>query len=90
MSEKGGWLSDAISEGVETVREFTTFLGVERERFVCPECTEACQESHTHDVQRMAFDGGSSASWFCDSCETHFVREVDDESHTMDLYGRGL
>ena len=90
MSEKGGWLSDAISEGVETVREFTTFLGVERERFVCPKCNEACQESHTHDVARAAFDGGSSPSWFCESCETHYVREVDDESHTMDLYGRGL
>ena len=91
MSEEGGgWLSDAITDGVETVRKATSFLGVERERFVCPKCNEACQESRTHDVARAAFDGGSSPSWFCESCETHFVREVDDESHTMDLYGRGL
>ena len=92
MSEEGnGWLSGAISDGVETIRETTrSFLGVERERFVCPECNEACQESRTYDVQRMAFDGGSSPSWFCESCQTHFVREVDDESHTLDLYGRDL
>ena len=91
MSEEGnGWLSDAISDGVETVRKVTSFLGIERERFVCPKCNEACNESRTHDVQRMAFDGGSSPSWFCESCQTHYVREVDDESHTMDLYGRGL
>ena len=88
--ESGGWLSDAINDGVETVRKATSFLGVERERFVCPKCNKACQESRTHDDQRMAFDGGSSPSWFCESCQTHYVREVDDESHTMDLYGRGL
>ena len=90
MSEKGGWLSDAISEGVETVREFTTFLGVEKERFVCPKCNEACRESRTHDVARAAFDGGSSPSWECPECQSHYVRELDDESHTTDLYGRGL
>ena len=88
--EGGGWLSDAISDGVETVRKATSFLGVERERFVCPKCNEACTESRTHDVSRAAFDGGSSPSWECPECETHYVREVDDESHTMDLYGRGL
>ena len=88
--ESGSWLSDAISDGVETVRKATSFLGVERKRFVCPKCNEACNESRTHDAQRMAFDGGSSPSWFCESCETHFAREADDESHTMDLYGRGL
>ena len=89
--ESGSWLSDAITDGVETVRETTrSFLGVERERFVCPKCNEACTESRTHDVSRAAFDGGSSPSWECPECETHFVREADDESHTMDLYGRGL
>ena len=88
--ESGSWLSDAISDGVETVRKATSFLGVKRERFVCPKCNEACNESRTHDVARAAFDGGSSPSWECPECETHFVREVDDESHTLDLYGRGL
>ena len=85
-----GWLSDAISEGVETVREFTTFLGVERERFVCPTCNEACTESRTHDVSRAAFDGGSSPSWECPACSAHYVRETSDETHSLDLYGRGL
>ena len=79
-----------IGEGDGAIQAFRTFLGIQKERFVCPKCNEACQESRTHDVQRMAFDGGSSPSWFCESCETHYVREVDDESHTMDLYGRGL
>ena len=78
-----------IGEGDGPVQSFLTFLGNQKERFVCPKCNEACQESRTHDVQRMAFDGGSSPSWECPECETHYVREVDDESHTMDLYGRG-
>ena len=79
-----------IGEGDGAIQQFLTFLGVERERFVCPKCNKACNESRTHDTQRMAFDGGSSPSWFCESCQTHYVREVDDESHTLDLYGRGL
>ena len=78
-----------IGEGDGPVQSFLTFLGIQKERFVCPKCNEACTESRTHDVQRMAFDGGSSPSWECPECETHYVREVDDESHTMDLYGRG-
>ena len=88
--DSGGWLSDAITDGVETVRKATSFLGVERERFVCPKCNKACNESRTFDEQRMAFDSGSSPSWECPECQTHYVREADDESHTLDLYGRGL
>jgi len=73
-------------EGVTTrIREF---LGVQREAHVCPECNVACRESATHDPNRAAFDGGSSPSWECPECSTHFVREVSDESHGMDLYGR--
>ena len=79
-----------IGEGDGAIQSFRTFLGIQKERFVCPKCNEACQESRTHDVQRMAFDGGSSPSWECPECSTHYVREVDDESHTLDLYGRGL
>ena len=47
-------------------------------------------QSNRSKTQRMAFDGGSSPSWECPNCSTHYVREVDDESHTLDLYGRGL
>jgi len=85
---QGGWLSDAVESGRETVREFTEFLDVVREAHVCPECNVACQEATTHDPQRAAFDGGSSPSWYCGECETHYVREVSDDSHTLDLYGR--
>jgi len=85
---EGGWLSDAVESGRETVREFTEFLGVEREAHVCPECNVACQEAATHDPQRAAFDGGSSPSWLCPQCDSHYVREVSDDSHTLDLYGR--
>jgi len=84
----GGWLSDAVESGRETVREFTEFLGVQRESHVCPECNVACRESSTHDPKRAAFDGGSSPSWECPECSTHYVREVSDDSHTLDLYGR--
>jgi len=78
-----------IGEGDGVVSAVTSFLGVEREAHVCPACNVACEESTTHDPQRMAFDGGESPSWYCDSCDTHFVREARDGSHTMDLYGRG-
>ena len=79
-----------IGEGDGAIQSFRTFLGIQKERFVCPKCNEACNESRTHDTQRMAFDGGLSPSWECPECSTHYVREGDDESHMMDLYGRGL
>jgi len=88
--EDGNWLMDAVSDGMETVRETTrTFLGVERERYVCPDCNVACEESRAYDSQRAAFDGGDSPAWTCPSCNRDFVREADDSSHTLDLYGRG-
>lgn len=74
---------------VAAVREYTGFLGVERERHTCPDCGVACEEATTHDPTRAAFDGGESASWRCPECGTHYVREVGDDAHTMDLYGRG-
>jgi len=78
-----------IGEGDGVVSAVKSFLGVERERYVCPECNVACEESRVYDPQRAAFDGGDSPSWYCDSCESHYVREADDSSHTLDLYGRG-
>ncbi|AGM11116.1 hypothetical protein M196_gp22 [Halorubrum tailed virus 4] len=90
MSDDGNWLTDAVSDGVEAVRETTrSFLGVERERYVCPDCNVACEESRTFDHRRAAFDGGKSPSWYCEECDSHYVREADDSGHTLDLYGRG-
>ena len=89
MSESTGWLSGAVSDGAEVAKRVTrTFLGVQREAFVCPECSVPCDESYVHDPQRAAFDGGKSPAWTCPSCSTDFVRETGDESHAMDLYGR--
>lgn len=89
MSDDGNWLTDAVSDGVETVRETTrSFLGVEREQYVCPECNVACEESHAYDTRRAAFDGGTSPSWYCEECGSHYVREADDSQHALDLYGR--
>lgn len=84
----GGWLSEAVESGRETVREFTEFLGVQREKHVCPRCGVACEETHVHDPAREAFDGGESPAWECPECSTCYVREVGDESYTLDLYGR--
>jgi uncharacterized protein with PIN domain len=77
-----------IGKGKETVRAFTSFLGVERERYVCPECNTACEETTVHDPARAAFDGGESPAWVCPDCGESYVREVSDEGHSMDLYGR--
>lgn len=86
--ESGGWLEGAIESGSDAVREFREFLGIQREAYVCPECGVACEETHVHDPARAAFDGGESPAWYCDSCDGLYVREVSDESHTMDVYGR--
>jgi hypothetical protein len=88
-SESGGWLSDAVESGADLVESVTsTFLGVEREAFVCPDCDEPCQESFTYNPRTAAFDGGRSPCWACPSCGSNYVREVSDDSHTLDLYGR--
>lgn len=78
-----------IGAGESVERAFKTFLGIQREAFVCPECGVACDETHVHDPARAAFDGGASPAWACPECGRDYVREVSDESHTMDLYGRG-
>jgi ribosomal protein L37AE/L43A len=83
-------LREAIENGANAVRETFEFLGVEREAHVCPDCQTACEPAQTYDHRRAAFDGGKSPSWKCPECQTHFVREVSDESHTLDLYGRGM
>jgi len=83
-----GWLAGAVSEGMDAVREYTSFLGVERERYVCPECGVGCEETRVHDPSRAAFDGGESPAWSCTECGRDYVRETGEESHGLDLYGR--
>lgn len=75
-------------DGGGVVRRFKEFLGIQREAFVCPECGVACEETYVHDPARAAFDGGESPAWVCPECDGLYVREVSDESHTMDIYGR--
>lgn len=90
MSDADGWLSDAVESGENAVREFASFLGVRQEKHVCPDCNEACEKATTYNPDTAAFDGGACPSWYCSECDSHFVREADDDSHTMDLYGRGM
>lgn len=86
MSDDGFSLSDALdSPAVKTIR---TALGLTQEAHVCPECEAVCDRAETHNPQTAAFDGGVCPSWECPECDTHYVREVSDESHTLDLYGR--
>jgi len=77
-----------IGRGQEAVRAFTSFLGVEREKHVCPECGVACEEGITFDAQTAAFNQGNTPCWICPDCGSEYYREVSDESHALDLYGR--
>ncbi|QAS68837.1 Zn-finger protein [Haloferax tailed virus 1] len=86
--ESGGWLTDAVSDGIQTVRETVSFLGVEREKHVCDHCNVACEETFVFDVRQAAFDDGQTPAWECPECEQTYYRETGDESHTMDLYDR--
>ena len=87
--DTGSWLSEAVDSGAEAAKRVTrSFLGVEREAFICPKCSVPCDETYTHDPQRAAFDGGESPAWECPECSAEYVRERDDGDHTMDLYGR--
>jgi len=66
-SESGGWLSDAVESGRETIEAVTsTFLGVEREAHVCPDCNEPCQETYTYNPSVAAFHEGKSPATFGD------------------------
>lgn len=87
--ESGGWLSDAVSDGIQAITEYTSFLGVRRPQHVCPDCNTPCEETRVYDPRRAAFhDGGESPAWTCPECGKEFVREDGDEMHTLDLYGR--
>jgi len=69
-------------------RVYETLLGVKREAHVCPDCNTACEQATVHDPNRAAWDGGESPSWYCEECQTHYVRELDEQAHALDLYGR--
>lgn len=75
------------SEGV--VSRVTSFLGIQREAFVCPDCGVACEESTTYNPDTAGFDGGVCPCWVCPECQSEFVREADDGRYVLDLYGRG-
>jgi len=88
-TDAGGFdLTSAVQSGVDAVRETFSFLGVERDAYVCEDCQAACEPAHAYDPARAAFDGGESPTWYCEGCDRHFVRERTEESHAVDLYGR--
>jgi len=90
MSDDDGFdLTGALEQGASAVNAtFRSVLGVQREAHVCPECNVACEQAIVYDPNRAAFDGGESPSWLCPDCQTHFVRELDEQAHALDLYGR--
>lgn len=90
MTENDSWLSTAVETASNATTEFRTFLGVQQEAHVCPECNTACQESSTYNPDTAAFDGGACPSWECPDCGQHYVREQDDNKYSIDLYGQGL
>ena len=73
---------------VKGTQTFKSVLGIQREVFQCPTCNEPCEESLTYNRDTAAFDGGSCPSWYCDSCDSHFVREDETDMMTVDLYDR--
>jgi len=79
---------DGEGGGNGVVSRIYSFLGFEKEAFVCPHCEVPCEPSHTYDPDRAAFYDGDCPSWECPNCQTHFVREASDEDHTLDLYDR--
>ena len=88
MADEEGWIESAVDAGRRVAETFTTVLGIERERFVCPDCGTACNPTFAYDVNRAAFDGGESPAWVCPDCDRKFVREDGVDAHTLDPYGR--
>lgn len=77
-------------DGGGIVNAVTEFLGIQTEQYVCPDCGVACEESTTYNPDTVAFDGGTCPSWYCEECDSHYIREEDDERYTLDLYGQGM
>jgi len=81
-------LDDALDKAKTAGQEFKSVLGIQREVFQCPKCNEPCEESSTYNRDTAAFDGGSCPSWYCGSCDSHYVREDETDMMTVDLYDR--
>jgi len=86
--DSGGFDLRGALDNADPVETIRTALGLTQTAHVCPDCGVACDPSHTYNAQTAAFDGGACPSWECPECSTHFVREVSDQDHGMDLYGR--
>lgn len=78
--------NDDSERGV--VSRVTSFLGIQREAHVCPECNTVCEEAVTYNHRTAGFDGGRCPCWKCGECGREFVRERDDSGLSLDLYGR--
>lgn len=90
MSDDGFNPSDLLinDDGDGVVSRVTSFLGIQKEAYVCPECNTVCEEAMTYNPASAAFDGGRCPCWRCESCGREFVRERDDSGLSLDLYGR--
>jgi hypothetical protein len=87
--DEGGFdLQQAVQEGAKRVVEFTDIFGVSREQFVCDACEVACEATTTYNPHTAAFDEGACPCWACPSCGKTYVRDVADDTVTMDLYER--
>jgi len=78
------------NDGGSITSTIRSLLGIEQEQHVCSKCNTPCSKSTTHDYRTAAFNQGTQPSWYCDECDTHYVREPDTDKHTLDLYGEGL
>lgn len=91
MSDDDGFsLSDALATAESVQATVRNALGIEQEQHVCSKCNTPCSKSTTYDHRTAAFNHGTQPSWYCDKCDTHYVREPDTDKHTLDLYGKGL
>jgi hypothetical protein len=79
-------LIDDDGEGI--ISKVTQFLGIQQEAFTCDHCGTPCEKSYTYHRETAAFNNGAQPSWECPDCEREYVREPDDDRHTVDLYGR--
>jgi len=81
-------LIDDDGDGI--VSKVTQFLGIQQEAFTCDHCATACEKSHTYYRETAAFNEGEQPCWHCPDCGREYVREPDNDKHTLDLYGKGL
>jgi len=82
-------IDDSDADGGDgLVSRVYSFLGIERDAYVCEDCQAACEPAYAYDPARAAFDGGESPTWYCSECDRHFVRERTEQEHAVDLYGR--